>query len=94
LFNNALPTTAAPTPMATPSHRYCRGLPAQAEGKIKISVKTDAITIMIKFFFFIFQISFFKAFAPLDVACLKRFKYFFSIEREGDPGMLSKRGIF
>jgi hypothetical protein len=57
LFNNTLPAIAAPTPMAAPFHRYCRGLPAQAEGKINISEKSDAIIIMIKFLFFIFQIS-------------------------------------
>jgi hypothetical protein len=60
LFNNTLPTTAAPTPIATPSPRCCPGLPAHAEGSTKISVKTDAIIMMIKFLFFIFYISFSK----------------------------------
>jgi len=75
----ALPTIAAPIPMATPSHIWRCLEPAQAEDTTKDNPNIVVSIIIKTFFFFIFLSPIILVFKILDAACRKKFTQNFDL---------------
>ena len=83
----ALPTIAAPIPMATPSHIWRCLEPAQAEDTTKDNPKIVVSIIIKTFFFFIFLSPIILVFKILDAACWKKFTQNFDFFGYGGEGL-------